>query len=404
MSHGREQAQVDPSELRLPAGHAWNRLPAIGAVIGVIGLAASAGLGIRDPQQFFFSWLVAFTFFLSIALGGMFFVLTHFLTKASWSVVVRRLAEQAMGTLPLFILLFIPVIFGMHELFHWTHTEAVAEDHLLQLKQPFLNKNFFLVRAAIYFAIWTLVALWFKRTSVRQDRTGDVPSTLRMIRFSALSLIAFALTVSFAAIDWIMSLDPHWYSTMFGVYYFAGCLVGIFSFMVVVMTRLEKSGAFGGTVTVEHFHDMGKLLFGFTVFWAYIAFSQYFLIWYGNIPEETVFYLHRMEGAWKSVTGILLVGHFAVPFLFMMNRVVKRRAGLLTAGALWLLLMHLIDLYWLIMPTLHKHDVHLSLLDLTTLMGIGGLFVAVFGWQLRRHALIPVRDPRLADSLAFENV
>lgn len=404
MSEATPHSGLDLRGLTIQRGQSWDRLPLVGGVAGAIGIIASIGLGLRDPEQFFFSWLVAFVFFLSIALGGLFFVLTHFVTKAAWSVVVRRLAENVMGTLPLFIVLFIPILFGMKHLYHWTHPEAVAHDPLLQGKAAYLNTPFFLVRAGIYLASWALMSLWFVRRSVRQDRTGDVPTTLRMIRLSAPALFVFALTVSFAAIDWLMSLDPHWYSTIFGVYYFSGCLVGIFAFMALLAAALRRSGVLGGTVTTEHFHDLGKLLFAFTVFWAYIAFSQYLLIWYGNIPEETIFYLHRSEGSWQVLTAMLAWGHFGLPFLFFLPRGVKRRGGLLVGGAVWLLLMHLADLHWLVMPVLHEHGFEPTLLDLTTLLGVGGSFLAAIGWQLRRRALIPVRDPRLPESMLFENV
>jgi hypothetical protein len=335
----------------------------------------------------------------------MFFVLSHFASGARWSVVVRRLAEAAMATMPLFALLFVPVLFGMHGLFHWTHAEAVAHDHLLQGKQPFLNTTFFVVRATVYFACWIGIAWWFARQSRLQDR-GDASwaTTRRMIAASGPAILVFAVTLTFAAIDWVMTLDPHWYSTMFGVYFFAGSTVAIFALLVLVAAAMGRAGLLGHTVTVEHFHDLGKMLFAFTVFWAYIAFCQFFLVWYGNIPEETVWYMHRQEGSWSTVTALLAWGHFAVPFLFLMPRTIKRRTGLLAAGAAWMLFMHLIDVYWLVMPTLHRHDVHLSLADVTAFVGIGGLFLASMLRFLGRRPVVPVRDPRLADSLAFENV
>jgi hypothetical protein len=403
VSHRDAQPTVNPEELTIPAGHRWNRLPLVAAAVGVPALAVSVLLGTRDPGQFYFSWLVAFMFWLSIALGGLFFVLTHYVTKASWSVVVRRQAENIMATLPLFIVLFVPVVLGMHHLFHWTDAEHVAHDPLLQGKAAYLNTEFFLIRAAICFAAWTLVSWWFVRRSTKQDATGDVPTTLRLIQVSAPALFVFAITVTVAAIDWLMTLDPHWYSTMFGVYYFAGCLVGIFAFMSLLATAMQRAGLTGGTVTTEHLHDLGKLLFAFTVFWAYIAFSQYFLIWYANIPEETTFFHHRATGSWMTITILLAWGHFGVPFLFLMSRHVKRRPALLAAGAAWMLLMHFLDLHWIIMPVHHQAGFQLSALDLTTLVGIGGLFVSLVGWQMRRRALIPVRDPRLAESLGFEN-
>ena len=402
MSHA-SSTPIDADALRIPAGSRWQRLPLIGGGIGILGIALSAMLGAKDPSQFYFSWLVSFTFWISIALGALFFVLTHYATRAHWSVAVRRTGENIMGTLPLFILLFIPIVLGMQELFHWTDAEHVAHDKLLQHKASWLNPKWFLIRAAFCFLSWSLLSWWFTRRSVMQDATGDPKSTIRMIQVSAPSLFLYGVTVTIGALDWLMGLDPHWYSTMFGVYYFSGGLVGFFAVMAILSHALRSAGLTGDVVTAEHFHDLGKLLFAFTVFWAYIGFSQYFLIWYGNIPEETAYYLHRAESSWGGVTMLLAVGHFGIPFLFLMSRHIKRRAGTLIFGALWMLVMHFLDLHWLVMPTHHKHAFHFSMLDLTTMVGIGGLFVAMVGWLMQRRALVAVGDPRLDESAAFEN-
>jgi hypothetical protein len=401
MSHAPRTIREE--QLTLSAGSGWSRLPWIGLGLGAIGILVSVLRYGGDHQQFYYSWLFAFLYFLSLALGGMFFVLIHFVTKAGWSVVVRRLAENIMGTIPLFALLFVPIALGIHELFHWSHADAMAHDPLLQGKEPYLNQNFFLTRAALYFLVWTLIAVWYRAGSVRQDTSGDHAISRRLTRFSGPAMILYALTLTFAAFDWIMTLDPHWYSTIFGVYYFAGCLVGVFGFMILIAVGLSRAGYLKGVVTLEHFHDLGKLLFAFTVFWAYIGFSQFFLIWYANIPEETLWYLHRMHGSWKAYSIFLAIGHFAVPFLFLMPRTVKRKTALLVAGALWMMLMHAMDLYWLIMPNLHTEGVSLSLTDLSAMVGIGGLFLATFGWLLRRQALVPLKDPRLIESLSFLN-
>lgn len=393
----------DAAARPIPPGHAWNRLPLLGGLIGGIGLLASVLLARRDPAQFYFSWLVAFLFFLSLALGALFFVLTHFATNASWSVTVRRLAENTMATLPWFLLLFLPLVLGLRELFHWSVPEAVAHDPVLLGKRAYLNTTFFMLRAAGCLLVWSAMAWGFLRASRRQDHTGERWITTRLIQASAPCLVLFAITVSLASIDWIMSLDPHWYSTMFAVYFFSGSVVAIFAFLVVLAAAMRRAGLLAEVVTVEHLHDLGKLLFAFTVFWAYIAFSQFFLIWYANIPEETVWYLHRAEGRWKAASVILALGHFVVPFLFLMSRNIKRRTGLLVTGAVWLLLMHLLDLHWLVMPTHRPHGFAPSLLDLTTLVAIGGLFLAAISWPMRRHALAPFRDPRFAESLSFEN-
>jgi hypothetical protein len=387
----------------IPDGSLWKRMPLICGAVGVLGVGVSFLLRSADPGKFYFSWLAAFLFWLSVALGGLFFVLVLYATKAGWGVVVRRLSESTLAALPVLLLLFVPVLLGLHDLFHWSDVEAVAHDHLLAQKEPFLNPRFFTIRAVLYFAVWSLIGLWYLRGSLRQDVTGDPAIVRRRIFFSGPAIIVFAVTLTLAAFDWAMSLDPHWSSTIFGVYYFSGCLVGFFAFIVLLAALLHRAGYLEGVMTVEHFHDLGKLLFAFTVFWAYIAFSQFFLIWYGNIPEETLWYLHRLEGSWRTITVLLAVGHFGVPFLFLMSRNVKRRTGLLVLGALWMLLMHLIDVYWLVMPTLYEHGPRPGLLTLTTWLGIGGLFLAAVTWVLGRHALVPVRDPRLIESLSFQN-
>ena len=376
----------------------------IGAAAFVLGAVASALLGMGNPKQFFFSWLMSFLFFLSLALGGLFFVLIQYASQGMWGIVVRRIGETVFATLPVMAALFLPLLLGLHDLYEWTHHEAVAQDAVLQWKAPFLNVPFFLVRAFIYFAVWSFIAITYYRGSKRQDATGDVTISARLRRFAGPSIIVLAITSTFASIDWIMSLTPHWYSTMFGVYFFAGSFVGFIALLSVVVVAMRGAGLLDTVVSPEHLHDIGKLLFAFTAFWAYIAFSQFFLIWYANLPEETIWFKARLEGSWKAVSVLLIVGHFAVPFFFLMGRAVKRRGSTLAFGGVWLLTMHFIDLYWQVMPTLHPEGVRVSILDITAFVAIGGAFVAATSWLIRRQALVPLRDPRLAESLAFENL
>ena len=391
-------------KVTIPPGHSWNRIPLIGVVSAVLGGAACAILGPGNPKQFFFSWLVAFLFFLSLTLGALFFVLIQYASQGGWGIVVRRIGETVFATVPVMAALFLPVLLGLHDLFSWSVPGAAEHDALLRWKAPYLNVPFFLIRAALYFGIWSFIAVLYYRGSRSQDVTGDPAVSARLRRFAGPAIIVLALTTSFASVDWIVSLTPHWYSTMFGVYFFAGSFVGFIALLSVLAAAMRGAGLLDTVISAEHLHDIGKFLFAFTAFWAYIAFSQFFLMWYGNLPEETIWFKARLEGSWKAVSVLLMVGHFGIPFLYLIGRDVKRRGSTLALGGVWLLAMHFVDLYWQVMPTLHPEGVRLSALDVAAFVAVGGCFVAAAGWLMRRQALVPLRDPRLAESLAFENV
>jgi hypothetical protein len=399
-----DRVALRPEQASIPPGHAWNRLPAIGGGIALLGALVCALLGAANPRQFFFSWLVSFLFFLSLALGALFFVLIQYASQGGWGVVLRRIGETTFATLPVMAALFIPVILGLHDLYSWSVPGAAEHDALLRWKSPYLNVPFFLIRAAVYFACWSFIAILYYRRSSGQDTTGDPLVSARLRRVAGPSIIVLALTQTFASVDWIMSLTPHWYSTMFGVYFFAGSFVGFIALLSIVAVAMRQAGLLDAVITPEHLQDVGKLLFGFTAFWAYIAFSQFFLMWYANLPEETIWYKARLEGSWRIVTVFLMVGHFGIPFFYLMGYAVKRRGTTLAIGGVWLLTMHFIDLYWQVMPTLHPEGLRPSLLDVAALFTVGGCFVAATSWLMRRQALVPLRDPRLAESLAFENV
>ena len=382
------------------------RLVRAGLATGVIMLVASVALAFLAPggmDRMLHSYLVAFAFFLSVSLGALFFVVLQHLVRAGWSVVVRRVAEALAMNLPLLALFAVPILLGVRGLYEWADPRAVAGDALLRGKQPYLNVPFFAARLAVYFAVFTFLARYFWTRSTTQDRTGDVRLSLQMERTSAIGMVLFALTTNYAAVDLLMSLDPHWYSTIFGVYFFSGGVVGFFALLSMLAALLQRSGRLGGAVTDEHYHDLGKLVFAFTVFWAYIAFSQYMLMWYANIPEETEWYLRRQTGQWAGVSLLLLFGHFVLPFVYLLPRFVKRRPKLFGPIAAWMLLMHYVDIYWIVMPQISPGRVPLHLLDLTCPLGIGGIMLAATAHRLRQRALVPLRDPRLAESLAFEN-
>jgi len=403
MTSERDRVALRPEQVTLPAGHSWNRLPAIGGGCALLGVSLCALLGSGNPKQFLFSWLVSFLFFLSLALGALFFVLMQYATQGGWGIVVRRLGETIFATLPVIAVLILPLLLGMHDLYTWSAPGAAEHDALLQWKAPYLNVPFFLIRAALYFGIWSFIAILYYRSSRRQDETGDPAVSARLRRLAGPSIVVLALTQTFASIDWIASLTPHWYSTMFGVYFFAGSLTGYLALISVVVVAMRWGGLLETVVTAEHLQDVGKFLFAFTAFWAYIGFSQFFLIWYANLPEETIWFKARIEGSWMTVSLLLMAGHFVIPFLYLMGRDVKRRGWSLAIGGGWLLAMHYIDLYWQVMPTLHPEGLSPSVLDVAAFLSVGGCFVAAVGWLMRRQALVPLRDPRLAESLAFEN-
>ena len=399
----RDRVALRPDRAAMPPGHAWNRLPVIGGGVAILGVLICAIVGAGNPKQFFFSWLVSFLFFLSLGLGALFFVLIQYASQGGWGIVVRRIGETIFATIPVMAVLFVPLLFGLQHLFEWSVPGAADHDALLRWKEPYLNVPFFLFRAVLFFGSWSFMALFYYRLSRGQDATGNPAVTARMRRFAGPAIIVLALTQTFASVDWIMSLTPHWYSTMFGVYFFAGSFVGFIALLSLLAVAMPRAGLLDSVITTEHLHDLGKFLFAFTSFWAYIAFSQFFLMWYANLPEETIWYKARLEGSWKAASVLLMVGHFGIPFLYLMGRDVKRRGWTLAIGGVWLLAMHFVDLYWQVMPVLHPEGVRPHILDVAAFLAIGGCFLAAAGWLMRRQALVPLGDPRLAESMAFEN-
>ncbi len=380
------------------------KLGTIALIIGIIGLVAS-GLGYTgDSKQFFHSYLVAFVFWLTIALGALFFTMLHNLVDAKWSVVLRRLAESITSVFPIMAILAIPVLLGVHELYHWSHADVVAHDEILQEKAGYLNVPFFLIRTVFYFGVWILISTVLFRTSLKQDAGHEPGYTARFRKVSAAGMLLFAATSTFAAFDWLMSLDAHWYSTIFGVYVYSGSFLASLVFMILAVLYLRRNGVLTESITFEHYHDLAKLAFAFLIFWSYMAFSQYFLIWYANIPEETIWYQHRWIGSWKQMTLLIVYGHFVFPFVALMTRAAKRSVPVLWIVSIWVMIIHWVDLYWIVMPNLHHHGAHFSWIDLTTMLGIGGIFVWFFWRTFTSHPVVPVGDPGLEKSKAFVNM
>jgi hypothetical protein len=379
------------------------RVTSIAMTIFAVGLAASIVALLVDRAHFYHAWLVGSMFWLTLAAGGLFFVMMHHLVGATWSVVLRRIAEAVMAVLPYMILALVPVIWGVHDLYHWNHADIVAADEALQGKTAYLNFPFFVIRTVIYFAVWTILVRMLYKASLRQDggHTEQLHSRFRHV--SAPGMILFAFTLTFAAFDWLMSLDAHWYSTIFGAYIFAGGVVALLAFLPLVSMLLRRQGVMADMITVEHYHDMGKLLFAFVIFWAYMAFSQYFLIWYGNIPEETEWFVRRWTGSWKTISLILVFGNFVIPFFILITRVAKRRLVMLGIFAVWLLFMHWVDLYWVVMPSLYPDGAHLSWIDLAPITAIGGAFIARFWHTFSAHPTVTKGDPKLELSKRLVN-
>ncbi len=428
------------------------RVSRAAALIAVVALVLAAIVAWRqgDPHGFAMIWLQNGIYVLTLALGAFFFVLIQHITNAGWGVAVRRVAEaQAANLNWLWILFLVPMFWlfvtdrqfhgsghaegytfghGLALIWPWADlahlsAESPAEGVIVAAKSAYLNVPFFLIRACVYFAFWAIATTWFFRTSRMQDHSGD-PSLSRRMRFAAApALILFALTSTFAAFDWIMSLSPAWFSTMFGIYFFAGICAGGFSALAMGCLRVQGLGYLRGVITAEHYQDLGKMIWAFgIVFWAYIAFSQYMLIWYGNLPEETVWFIARQIGDWAWVSVALLLGHFIIPFLFFVSRWAKRWRGTLTIGVVWMLAFAWLDIYWLVMPVV-PHDVAtyttydaLAAVYATTSTGLGnplnylmlvgfvGLSVAGATHRLSRCAVLCRRDPRLNESLRFENI
>ncbi len=374
--------------------------------IAVLGFVLS-GIGLAtNHSQFAFSLLTSYLFYLSIALGGLFFVLIQHLTRAGWSVVVRRIAENVTANLqwawvPLLIL--IPfALFGDHPMFHWA---APGEhDAIIQAKHAYLNKPFFLIRTVVFAIVWIVLTRFLILNSIAQDKSGDHNITLTLQKWSTLGIVLYGFSETFFTFDWSMSLNPHWFSTIYGVYFFSCSAVSIFCVLIIVSYLLRRNGYLGKTITVEHYHDMGKLMYGFNCFWAYIAFCQFLLIWYTNLGEETIFFHARAVGSWKSWGIALVFIHFVIPFVLLMSRNVKRYLPALFAGAIWILASNFMDIYWLVMPTINPKGVHFTLTsDLGCFLLLGGLFGYLLVNRMQKSSLIPEKDPRLDESLHFTN-
>ena len=388
---------VVASNLTLDAEHPVLRVQRTALIAGVAGLALTlVGLFV-SPEQFFRSYLLGFLYWFGIALGSMAILMIHHIAGGAWGAVIRRLLESAIGTIPLLAVLFVPIALGTHHLYEWSHADVVAKDPILQAKSGYLNVPFFLGRAVAYFAVWLVVAGLLRRWSFEQDRNADPRGIVRMELLSRGGLVLYGITVTFAAVDWAMSLEPHWFSTVYGLLVMGGQGLAAFAFCIPLAVLLSRREAVGRVFGPGEFHDLGNMMLAFTMIWAYLSFSQLLIIWSGNLPEENAWYFTRSQGGWRMVGYGLLILHFAVPFAVLLQRRIKRAGPKLAIVALWMLFMRFVDLYWLVAPSMHPGNAMPHWLDVTAVIGIGGVWLWFFVSRLARSPLLALNDPSLPE-------
>ena len=385
----------DPRALTVPDdAERLRRRALVAAAVGAVGCIVGALL---DWPQLLRAYLVGWLFWLGIALGCLALSMINHLSRGAWGVVVRRVMEAAARTLPLLAVLALPILLGLDHLYEWLHPHA--GDAVLEHKAPYLNLPFFLVRFALYFALWYGLALVLSRLSWRQDETGDPGLARRMQLIAAPGLAAYCLAATFASIDWLMSLQPHWYSTIYGVYFMGGQALSGLAFVITAGYLLARRPPMDRVLAPRHFHDWGKLFLAFVMLWAYFSFSQFLIIWSGNLPEETTWYVTRLEHGWGWIALALVLFHFALPFVLLLSRDLKRHARLLAGVAGSMLVMRFVDLYWQVEPAFHEGAFSFSWMYLVTPVAIGGLWLWWFLRELAKRPLLPINDPDLAEAV-----
>jgi hypothetical protein len=409
--------KYDKESIELPAS--WKNKPAIlfAAGLGLLVIGAVFGMFAQGSEQatssmafkfFTHSYLANFMFVLTIALGALFFILVQFVTRAGWSSSIRRIAELLMSTIPFLSVLFVPIIVLLYAnsdaLYEWNVRENVHSSVILEkIDVGYLTRNYFTLRAVFYFALWAVMALWFYGLSRQQDESGSIEHSLTRQKWSGPCIMIFALSVSFAAFDWVMSIDADWFSTIFGVYIFAAGMMAFFATMILIGRSLQAAGKLKSMITTEHYHDMGKFLFGFIMFWSYIAFSQLLLYWYGNIPEETYWFRVRLTDGWQYLSYALIPLHFAIPFLGTMSRHVRRHPMGLMFWAVWVLVVHWLDMTFLVMPNAGPLMFLPMVGHFLGGLGMACIFIAFFLVRASNVPLVAVRDPRLPEALTYTN-
>jgi len=377
----------------------WDLMQKRSLAVGLIAAVLCAGGALIFPPSFFRAYLVAYFFWLGIPVGCLALLMLHHLVGGRWGFMIQWVLEAAIQTLPLMALLFIPLFFGLPDLYPWARTEMVAADPLLQQKAAYLNIPFFVARTVAYFAVWIVLGRLLVTWSLQQDRSADDTLTLRLQRLSGPGLVLFGLTVSFAAIDWIMSLEPKWYSTIFGMIFMVSFGLAALALAILATRFLASEKPLAQVVLPDRWHDLGNLLLALVMFWAYLNFSQFLLIWSANLAEEIPWYLHRIGGGWEWVAIALILFQFALPFVLLLSRNTKRKSQTLAVVAGAILFMHWLDTLWMVAPSFYPARFHIHWLDIAAPVGIGGLWLAAFIGYLKARSLLPLHDPRFTELL-----
>jgi hypothetical protein len=371
--------------------------PALGA--GILLLILSVVGAFFNPDEFFRSYLLGYLFWFALSLGSLAIVMVQYLTGGAWGVVTRRPLEAMSRTLPLLLILFIPVAIGIPHLYDWAHADLVRHEFVLKHRGGYMNPEMFILRTAGYFAIWLTLAYFLNRWSAEEDVSGARQK--RLAALSAPGLILYVFTLSFAAVDWASSLETDWYSTMWGFLFVAGQGLETMAFIIIVLAFLSRSEPLAGIVRPAHYHALGKLLLMFVMIWGYFSFSQLLIVWAGNLTDEIPWYLHRLATTWGWLGAALIVFQFIVPFLLLLSRRLKRTVWALSCVVGIILLARYVDLLWIVMPGYYRRGMHLHWLNFSTPLAIGGLWITTFLWQLRKHPLLPLRTPELEKALHY---
>jgi len=365
----------------------------LGAILAVLWGFLEARRG-HGWDSFFHSYLFAYVFIVSLPLGSLGFLMLHHLTGGPWGLPIRRILEASTRTLWISAVLFLPILIGLSHTFPWTKPGVIPDDAVNHFKRVYLQPGFFITRYVIYFAIWVIIAHFLNKWSAQQDRTADVGLMYKMTALSGPGLVIWSLTVGAAAVDWVMSLEPKWYSTIWGMLFMVIMALAGFTFSLVVLRTLSHDEPLKDCVRSKDYNDLGNLVLTFTLLWTYMAFSQFLIIWSGNLKDEIPWYLIRVRGNWGGVAVVLLLFHFFLPFFVLLQRRVKRRLSTLSVVAAWMLALSLVDIYWLVVPAYEPNGPEFHLLDILAVLALGGLWLAAFYAQLRRLPLLPFQDPR----------